>query len=159
MEFNLYTITRKNIFSRTHIIYSGDEPVYQSKFSFFLRRCVLTDMSGQEVFIIKRKFAAFQSIFEIIYQGVTFARIKAKGAIKTKLLVDTEDGPYLVVGKSFFKEFTVIKNDEEIAKISRKTSLKTNIGLAIREGEDDEFILALIMVIEIVIRLKRAKSG
>lgn len=159
MEFNLYTISRKSIFSRTYDIYYGEAIAYRAKIHFFFQGCTFSTMTGEEIFRIKREFSPFKMRYRIEYQGVVYARVAVKGILQTKLMVQSEDADYLVQGKSFHRDFTIIKNDIEIAKVSRKNIFKTAIGVAIQEEEDDELILTLVMLIEVIIKSKRSKSG
>lgn len=159
MEFNIYTISKKGFFSSTYLIRSGDEIVYKAKPALFANKCSFTDVNDREIFFIKRKTALFKSIYHVLHGGEKYAEVLVKGAFKTKLIVDTEDGQYLLWSEAFHKSFTVSKSDREIGKISRKSMFKTNIGVAIDENEDNEFILALVIVIEMIIKSKRSKSG
>ncbi len=161
MDFNIYTISLKHFFSRTYEIRYDDEIIYRARRSFFIRTVKLYDADGKEVFTIKRNYSPFLISFKIIYYGEVYAEIKSKQFFKIKLSISTvEDEDYEIKGQYFRRAFTIMKNGVEIAKISRKVlAVRDLYGLAIQEGEDDEFIIALVFIIEMLIHLKRAKSA
>ena len=161
MEFNLYTISLKGFLSRTYEIRYADEIIYRAKRSFFYKSVTLYDMEGEEIFKIVRNNAIFTISFRIIYHGEEYARIKSSGLFSAKLSISTEEDEfYEIKGKPFYRDFTIIKNAIEIAKVSRKPlAFRNRFGIAIQEGEDDELILAFVLVIEMLVHLRRAKSS
>lgn len=118
-------------------------------------------MDGEEVFKIKRNSALFTIGFRIYYHGQEYAIIKSSGLFNAKLSISTvENESYKIKGKTFYRDFTILKDDVEIAKVSRKVlTFRNRYGVAVHQGEDDELILAFVMVIEMLIHIRRAKSS
>jgi uncharacterized protein YxjI len=160
MNFNLYTISQNGLLSQTYDVRQDGHVVYTAKRTFFFKKCTLFDAYGAEIFVIRRDFAIFQLKFTIEHEGRVYASIVSKGAFSNGLNIHVEEDLYEVRGTFWMSEFTILKNGMEIAKISRKKfSMKDKIGIAISENQDDELILAFVFVIEMMIRVKKSKSG
>ncbi len=159
MDFNLYTISKKNFISRTYLVKQDEELIYKARISFFKRKFVILDYYGHEVFRIKRYIRFTGPRFEIFYENEPYARVESKGILAIKLLIETPDHTYQVEGHSFRGGFTIYQEGEEVAKLSRHTfSTKNRMGLAIKSGHDDELIIALAFLVEMAIQARKSKG-
>jgi len=74
-----------------------------------------------------------------------------------KMQVSTPTDEIYIKGDWKGREFTLLRGADEIAKISKNAwNKKDYLGVAIRDGEDDQLILALIVTLEY---LALAQSG
>lgn len=160
MNFNLYTVKRKHFLSRTYEILDRSQTLYcTARRPFFKTAFTLRDDTGKVVFVIKRKFAFFKFRFLIYHNDELYAEIESKRSMKTRLEIETGEGMYYIDGKFFNREFTIFRETNEVAKVSRKVSINSRMGIAIKEGEDDEFILTLVLVVELMLLIKRSRNS
>ena len=160
MNFSLYTISRKNFLSRTYLIYQHESLVYKARVSWFYKSCVLLDLNGHKIFKVRRHLSPFNKKFTITLDGNTVATVKSDGVLTTKLIVEQSDNTYHIEGNAFKGDFTIFKDLDEVAKMSRKAlAIKNKIGLAIHDNQDDEFILILALMLEIMIQSRKSRSG
>ena len=165
MDFNLFSIKRRGFLFKNYKIYKGEELKYRVKASAFLRKFVVYDQHGLELIQIKRpfSFAFFTMTFTINKFDSPIAEVTTDGKLFTNNLnIVSKDGVYNADGNFRANNFTIYKNDEEeVAKISRHHAFaKHQYGVAIKSSEDELLILCIVMAIEMMIRVKRArKSG
>ena len=165
MEFNLFSIKRRGIFFKSYEIYKEDHLKYTVQTSAFIRKYIIYDQHGLELLQIKRPFTF--SLFSMTFTINKFDQPIAEITEDSKLFANnlniiTRDGVYNAEGNFRANDFTIFKNDSnEVAKISRHHAFaKQQYGVAVLDSEDELLILSIVMAIEMMIRVKRArKSG
>ena len=154
MEFAIYTISIKGFFSKRYEIYREDELVYRvDKPSFFaFREMYFTDPDGNEVLKINRNAALFLTKYKFVISqvGKTIATIEKDG-LDNFYSSNSIYGFHTIQGDFFSSEFTVFEGEDEIAKISRKRFRSNKkYGIAIIKGNNELYILAMVIAISIV---------
>lgn len=162
MEFNFYTILSRGFFKRTYEVYKDDILRYRIRKAFWLslNKFIIEDQNGLEILQIVRPFGFFKIKFRLQKYDEILAEVEREFSVtKTNLVVHSRYGDYYVSGKLRKKDFTIIKDSEEIAKISRKDKFPhRNYGIAIKETEDELFIVGVAFTIEIMIRILNARK-
>ena len=165
MDFNLFSIKKRGILFKSYNIFKDDHLKYTVKASAFVRKYVIYDQHGLELLQIKRPFSLspFSMTFTINKFDQPIAEVtKDSKLFANNLTIIAKDGVYNAEGNFKANDFTIFKNEnEEVAKISRHHAFaKKQYGVAILDSEDDLLILSIVMIIEMMIRVKRArKSG
>jgi uncharacterized protein YxjI len=160
MEFAVYTISVKGFFSKYYEIHRDDQLVYMvKKPSFFaFSEMIFFDLGGNEIQRIKKDFAFFQSKFTFTQEDQYVATFE-RDIIENFYNSSSIFGRHTVQGNFFSSEYTVFDKDGEIAKISRKR-MRSNkkYGIAIIKGNDELYILAMVIAIAMVISRKKQKG-
>lgn len=155
MEFAVYTISIKGFFSKYYEIYRDNELVYRvQKPSFFaFREMNFTDPGGNEILKVQRKFSLFVINYKfVISQGDKYIATVEKEALDNFYNSSSIYGRHTIQGNFFSSEFTIFNDEGEIAKISRKRfRSKHKYGVAIIKGNNELYVLALVIAISIVI--------
>lgn len=161
MNYSTYRISRKGIFKKKYGIYNEQGQVYYAQSSAFVKGATMWDGAGNVVFKFKRPFTWFKLTFEIYQEGSLIASIiRRQKLFKHNLEVEAANGNYLIEAKAFLKEFTIFKNGHEIAKVSRKPfSPKKLYGIAIEGDQDDELIIAMVIVMEMILRIQKSRRS
>jgi uncharacterized protein YxjI len=160
MEFSIYTISVKGILSRHYEIYRDHELVYRvRKPSFFsFREVNFTDPGGKEILKVYRHFSFFNYKFVISQDGKALATFEKDG-LDNYYTSTSVYGTHTVQGDFFNSEYTVFNDAGEIAKISRKRfRFNKKYGVAIIKGNNELYILAMVIAISIV-NARRRKKG
>ena len=150
MEFNKYSISIKGIFNRKYLIYSGPHLFMKvQRKSIFNQSFLVSDGNSKILFSISKRLFSFLK-FELIKDNQIIGQIK-KDTFSNSYNMHVDNLVYKLKGNLFSSEYAVLKMDEEIAKISRKKLSKTDrMGVVIESGHQDEYILAMLVVLEII---------
>ncbi len=160
MEFAVYTISIKGFFSKHYEIYRDDELVYWvQKPSFFaFRELNFINRSGDKVLHIYRHPAFFSYKFTFSTDGKPIATFE-KDSFESFYKSTSVNGYHTLQGDFFGSEYTVFKEDTEIAKISRKRfATNKKYGVAIIKGNDELYILAMVIAISVIKKNRRKKA-
>ncbi len=160
MEFSIYTISIKGIFSKHYEIYLDDELMYQvKKPSFFaFREMNFIDRGGNKILKVYRKSSFFNYKFVISQDDKPLATFEKDG-LDNYYTSSSIYGIHTVQGDFFNSEYTVFNDDGEIAKISRKRFRShKKYGIAIIKGSNELYILAMVIALSIV-NSRGKKSG
>lgn len=162
MDFNLYSISKKGIFSSTYDIFHKSELLLTvKKKGFFSWHYIFYDNYGEKLMSLKHVFKLFKTSFKLLREDELLAIItRSKGAFKNNFLVETADITYTVGGDFKMRSFTINDGTSDVARISRKPRTRKNMyGIAISDDEDQELILGVAFAMEVTRKLKQAKSG
>jgi len=154
MEFAIYTISVKGFFSKHYEIYKDERLIYRvKKPSFFsFREMYFHDTGGNEILKIYRHASLFliKYKFVISQEGNSIATVE-KAAFDNFYNSTSIYGNHTIQGDFFNSEYTVFDDDDEIAKISRKRFRSNHkYGIAIIKGNNELYILAMVIAISIV---------
>lgn len=154
MDFAIYTISLKGFFYKYYEIHQDDILVYRvQKPSFFnFNEMYFTDPGGNEVLNITRHNALFQIGYKFVVsnKGKPIATIE-KNSMDNFYESSSIYGNHTIQGDFFNSEYTVFDKGGEIAKISRKRFRSNKkYGIAIIKGNNELYILAMIIAISIV---------
>lgn len=134
---------------------ANDEPRFMVKgrvFSFG-DKLTLTDLNGNELFYIEQKLFKFLPEYYIYQHGEQVARVKKEFSFfKPKFLIESKFGHFDISGNILGYNFEITKNGSTVAFVNKKWfSFADTYGVDIVEGENQAFLLALVIVIDQVI--------
>lgn len=155
MNFNVYNINKKGIVFQSFEILENQKLLYHVKKSGIISSTFIIESSNHtEVLRIKKSFSVFKMNFEILRGNEKIAFIEKENRIlKQKLVVSTKDMPLDVIGNFGRNDYTILRGEEEIAKVSRNAMQWTNyFGVAIKEGEDALLIFGIVMALQLKIQ-------
>lgn len=162
MEFKLFTVKSRGWIFKSYDIFLEDKLKYHVKSSPFIKTYKLYDQHGLELIQIKRVFAFFKLEFNIKKFDSVIAKVqRGTQLFKNDLHIISNHGTYYANGNFRANDFTILKGEDEVAKISRHGPFAgKKYGVALVAEEDELLMLSIVMVIEMVVRIKRArKSG
>ncbi|GKX31209.1 hypothetical protein SH1V18_36890 [Vallitalea longa] len=113
----------------------------------------LFNMSGEELFYIEQKLLRMLPEYTIFKNGNPVALVKKKVAFfGSKFIIESEYGYYEIEGKPFNYNFSIMKNNNVVATVSKEFfSFSDTYGVDISDNEDYGFIIALVIVIDQII--------
>ncbi len=159
MDISQYSITRHGIFSKSYKIWKNKKQYYKVKTGWWLKELVLTDINDQELLRIKRRWKLFVKKFELIINNEVRAEFTSTSSFKNSMDISTVGGLYFVDGNFWGNDYTIENEKEPIAKVARNTFSKTRYGVAVKPGNDDLFILGIVLTIELLTRIKKAERS
>jgi uncharacterized protein YxjI len=161
MEFDLFSIETKGLIFKSYNIFKEDQLKYKVKSSAFIRQYTIFDAHGLELLQIKRSMRLFAFTFYIKKFDTTLAEVNKESKLFTNNLnIISINGTYHASGNFKANDFTIIKDGDEVAKISRHSQFSNRqYGVAILNGEDELMILSIVMIIEMMLRVKRARKA
>ena len=162
MDFHFYTILSKGIFNKSYEVFKDDMLRYRIRKAhwYSLKKFILEDQNGFELLQVVRPWSFMKIKFRLQKYDEILAVVEREFSLtKNNLSIQSKYGDYFVEGKFGKKDFTIIKDNEEIAKISRKNSFsQRNYGIAIKASEDELFIVGIAFTIELMIRVLRNRK-
>ncbi|MBT8191194.1 MAG: hypothetical protein KJO29_12260 [Bacteroidia bacterium] len=162
MDFNFYTILSKGFFNRTYEVYKDDTLRFRiRKASWFsLNKFIIEDQNGLEMLQIIRPMAFLKIKFRIRKFDEILAEVEREISLtKNNLVIYSKYGDYFVSGKFSRKDFTILKGSDEVAKVSRKDKFPLrNYGIAIKDTEDELFMVGIAFTLELMIRILKART-
>jgi uncharacterized protein YxjI len=159
MNFNYYSISVKGFFQKKYLIVRNEKPYMTvEKRSFFSFEHVFRDEYGEELFSIRKPFSLFTYKYEIFENGAYLGVIR-KENFSTTYILDTIDDYYRAKLNFTGTEYTFYDGEVEIGKGTRKIfSMDRAFQLAIMEGYNDDYILAVLIVTSLVRSSRRRKN-
>lgn len=142
-----------------------DQTVYSCKAKPFTIGKVLDfyDSTGNALFRLKKKIFSFAPTFRIFKNDEVIATVKRDffTFLKPKYRISMANGDNMEIhGDMFSYEYQILKNEDEVAQISKKFfSFTDTYGVNIKEGNEDSFILALAVVVDLVCHSKKKSKG
>ena len=139
-----FTITDENGIDRYKI---------QGKVFSLGNKLTIYDLACNKLIYIEQKIFKFLPQYEI-YEGDTLvARVKKQLTFfKPRFEIESGFGNFQVEGDVWGYNFSVIKNGLIVARVEKKfMSFSDTYSVDVFEGERDEFILALVIVIDQVL--------
>lgn len=113
----------------------------------------LFDMIGNELVYIEQKLMKLLPEFHLFVNGQDVAKVKKEFTLlKQKFNIDSTLGKYTIDGNFFGWDFTINKDGRPAAVVSKKFfALSDTYGVDVAEGENEAFMLALVIVIDQVL--------
>lgn len=141
----------------------GGRPVYriQGKVFSLGNKLNIFDLAGNKLIYIEQKLLRFLPQYEI-YEGDTLvAKVKKQLTfLKARFEIESGFGNFTVEGDMWGYNFSVLRNGEIIAVVSKKLiSFSDTYVVEVAEGEKDEFVLALAIVIDQVLHDKNHNNS
>lgn len=158
MDFNVYTVSLKGMFSNKYEVLKEGDPAYTVVRKGFLGSGdrYIQDADGYDLLCIKKSSLFSSEKFELYEDGHRVG-LFSKETFKSTCYLETQEMTYSITKNTWSNELTVYDGELDIAKVSRKSlRRKDHAGIAIMEGYNDLHILAaVICVLEII----RQQSG
>ncbi len=135
----------------------GGEPAYSVKGKLFSWGTKLSfqNMEGKELLSISQKLLSLKPCYEIFRDGEAFAQVVQEFSwLKKKFTLDVP-GPndYTVAGSFWLYEYTFERGRQAVATVSKSMwSMTDTYGVDIIEDEDDEAILATVVILDLACR-------
>lgn len=159
MDFNIYSINKRGLVFQTFEILQNQKVIYKvNKSGIISSRFIIQDRHNSEVLRINKVFSIFKMNFELLIGNEKVAFIEKESVIlKQKLIVSTQTSPLEVNGNFMRSDYTISRDGEEIAKISRNSMQWTGyFGVAIKAKENALLILGIVMALELKIQAQNA---
>lgn len=151
-------LVRQRIFAFNdsfHITDENQRPVFQieGKLLTIGNKLNIYDMSGNQLIYIEQKLLRFLPEYEIYEAGRLVARVKKQLTfLKAKFNIESDYGNFTVEEDLFGYNFSILRDGKQIAIVNKKLiSFSDTYAVDIAEGEKDEFVLALVIVIDQVL--------
>lgn len=151
-------LVRQRIFSFNDSFNITDEyerPVFQVEGKIFSigNKLNIYDMSENKRVYIEQKVFRFLPEYEIYEADRLVAKVKKQLTFfKPKLDIESEYGSFQVEGDVFSYSFSILRDEKLIATVSKKfISFSDTYAVEVAEGEKDDFVLALVIVIDQVL--------
>ena len=114
------------------------------------RRMWIMDMEGRELYGMRRKLVSFLPCYRILRGDDEVASLRQRLSLWGKRFsVEGERGSFSIRGRALDFDYSIEKGGAEVASVSKRLfSLSDSYGVDIAEGEDDAFILALVIIID-----------
>ncbi|HNX07223.1 MAG TPA: LURP-one-related family protein [Bacteroidales bacterium] len=114
------------------------------------KKLFLSDKQGKILFRMEQKLMKLLPVYEIYKGDILYAVLKKKpGFLKAKIEIEQNGAPLLISGDNLSLEFSITKEGNEMAKISKKWSgLSDTYAVDIASGENEAFIIALVICID-----------
>lgn len=131
----------------------NDRYMVKGKVFSFGDKLRIYDMLGNELVYIEQKLFKFLPEYNIFLNGIHAAKVKKEFKLFShKFNIESAMGQYTVDGNFFGFDFTIRKNGNVVGVVSKKFfSWSDTYGVDIAEGENEVFMLALVIVIDQVV--------
>lgn len=134
--------------------YDEDSFIVEGKFLSIGHKLKIFDANRNELLHIEQKVLTFLPEY-FIYDNsnIEVARVKKKlSFFKPQFIIDSKFGTYTLTGNVFEHNFQVLKSGQTVAEISKTWfSLSDTYGVDVADEEKAEFILALVIVLDMVL--------
>ncbi|NLW22172.1 MAG: hypothetical protein GXY88_02785 [Tissierellia bacterium] len=148
-------LVREKIFTisdRFHIEDENGRPRFEVVGRIFSlgNKLNLYDMDGRELIYIEQKLFRLLPEYLIYREGKEIGKIKQEFTFfKPRFHIDSIYGNFTLEGDVFHHNFNILKNGRAVAWISKRwISLSDTYSVDIEEGEDDAFILAIVISLD-----------
>lgn len=148
-------LVRQKLFALNDSFYitnNHKEPVFQIEGKIFSlgNKLNIYDMSGNQLIYIEQKLFKFLSEYEIYEANRVVASVKKKlSFFKPKIDIVSDYGNFQIKGNVFAYDFSILRDGRVIADVNKKLiSFSDTYSVRIAEGEKDDFILSLVIVID-----------
>lgn len=132
-----------------------DRPIFQIEGKIFTvgNKLNIYDMNGNKLIYIEQKLFRFLPEYEIYEEGRLVAKVKKQFTLfKAKLDIESDYGTFQIEGDVFGYNFSILKNGRVIAAVNKKLiAFSDTYAVEVADGEKDDFVLALIIVIDQVL--------
>lgn len=162
MDYRIFMLKKDRLLGKSYSIFENGAIICKANISWLNWHASLSKLDDSMVYKIKRASFLPQMKFEIFENGASFGyAIKALKVFSSLVELTTAEETYLIKGTFTSKEFTIEKKGMEIAKISRHTVpfRPKKYGIAVHATENVELILAMTLMIELILKVKRARRG
>ncbi len=138
-------------------------PVFkiQGKIFSFGNKLSVYDLTGHKLVYIEQKLLRFLPEYNIYKDSYLVAKVKKQLTfLKAKFDIESEYGNFEVEGDVWGYSFSILRDGKVIAFVNKQLiSFSDTYSVEVCEGEKDEFILALVIVIDQVLHDKNQNNS
>jgi uncharacterized protein YxjI len=117
----------------------------------------LRDQSGQELALIKKHLATTRH--EILVGGRRMAEVHHDGFFGEHYEIDSSMGRLTAKGNFGGWQYSIDHDHRRIADVHRELALREKFSVQIAEGQNDVFILAVVLAIDAIHDERRQQEG
>ena len=163
MDFKVYRISRIGFIRKSFLVYEGESIIYRAnKYGFFKKGFNVTDYHNALKFKIEYSPSLIGMKFNIVDNvGNQWAFIdKLFSFTKNNLIVESVIGQLSIEGNFKRSEYTIIKDNLEIAKVSRnKWDSKQYVVLGVRSDIRQDIIIGITLSIVLKIQMQNSRRS
>jgi uncharacterized protein YxjI len=140
------------------VVYHVDGKVFTLR-----NRLVIEDPEGREAAAVERRLVALRPTYAITIGGEKAADVRKHffTPFRDRFTIDIPGpGDLEVTGDLLDHEFTVQRDGEEVARVSKRWfSLRDTYGVQVVDGEDDLLVLASVLAVDLALARERGADG
>jgi uncharacterized protein YxjI len=154
---NHYLMSRKwSLTDRFTIADDSGAPQFDVQGRFgFSRTLTIRDTTGREVAVLTK--GALSRGFEI-RAGGRLATVRPRGFLGQRFEIEAGADQLEARGNFSGRQYAVTRAGVQVAAVSQQRSLRDRFAVEVEDGEDPEFLLAVVLVIE-TIRADRRRAA
>jgi uncharacterized protein YxjI len=139
--------SRGSLMERFEITDAAGTPQFEAQ-GLLGSSITLHDSNGQEVADIRKHLMT--DAHEVYVGGQHAARVRHAGIFGDKYDIESAFGYLTARGRFDGGDYTVSRDGEPVASMVRKFSLREKFAIDIADGENQAFLLALVIAIEAI---------
>lgn len=158
MDIKLYTVSIIGVFVKRYEVHKDEQLVYTARKPSFwsIGDMVVENSKGSIVARLDSKLYALSYKYNIVLQSQVNQLPLRKKIMSNHYTLVSNNATYEVKGNFMSTEYTVFRNEEEVAKVSRKLwRSKKAYGMAIIGEQDDLLLLSILMCIIKIRQLRK----
>ena len=164
IEFNKFIIKLKSSWLKMEYLFCDEHGnvIYSTKTKRFGRHRDILNAQGIPVYNVKMRTKGFKTLFHILKSEQVLATVRPKLSFSaSKFIVENSAQNLFVEVKNRYKTFTIFKDDQEVAQCNTKKLgwFKYEFGIAMKKEEDPVVLMSIIMILDIIKRMRQAAAG
>jgi uncharacterized protein YxjI len=148
--------SRWSLMERFEITDAAGAPQFEAR-GHLGSRITLHDRDGQEVADIRKHLLT--DTHEVYVGGQRAAQVRHAGIFGDKYDIESAFGYLTARGRFDGGDYTVNRDGTPIARMVRKFSLREKFAIDVADGENQAFLLALVLAIEAIHDERRQQRG
>jgi uncharacterized protein YxjI len=134
----------------------GSDLRYRVRGNFgFTQSLTITEPAGQRTAQITR--TPFTTWHQVIIDGQQVAEVRHQFLGWNNCTVDSASGQFVAQGSFLGWQYTISKGERVVATLSKQGSLPSTFEVDTADGEDDLFLLCLVLAIEQIHRERKRR--
>ena len=131
---------------------------YQVRGNFGLTQTLaITDPAGQRTAQITR--TPFTTRHQVIIDGQQVAEVRQQFLGWNNCTVDSASGQFVAHGSFLGRQFTISQAERVLAQVAKQGILPATFAVDTADGEDDLFLLCLVLAIEQIHRERKQRRA
>ena len=148
--------SRWSLMERFEITDAAGAPQFEAR-GHLGSRITLHDRDGQEVADIRKHLLT--DTHEVYVSGQRAAQVRHAGIFGDKYDIESAFGHLTARGRFDGGDYTITRDGTPVARMVRKFSLREKFAIDVADGENQAFLLALVLAIEAIHDERRQHGG
>ena len=148
--------SRWSLMERFEITDAAGAPQFEAR-GHLGSRISLHDRDGQEVADIRKHLLT--DTHEVYVGGQRAAQVRHAGIFGDKYDIESAFGYLTARGRFDGGDYTITRDGTPVARMVRKFSLREKFAIDVADGENQAFLLALVLAIEAIHDERRQQRG